>query len=103
MTEKILLVEDDPMIGEAVVNALADAGKAADWARSGWEATGFLSENKYDAVLLDLGLPGKDGMSVLRELRAKAAASDGKRAAFRGAATGRADAARGGAAVVARH
>ena len=71
MTEKILLVEDDPMIGEAVVNALADAGKAADWARSGWEATGFLSENKYDAVLLDLGLPGKDGMSVLRELRAK--------------------------------
>ena len=61
MTEKILLVEDDPMIGEAVVNALADAG----------EATGFLSENKYDAVLLDLGLPGKDGMSVLRELRAK--------------------------------
>ena len=46
-------------------------GKAADWARSGWEATGFLSENKYDAVLLDLGLPGKDGMSVLRELRAK--------------------------------
>lgn len=71
MTEKILLVEDDPMIGEAVVNALADAGKAADWARRGWEATGFLSENKYDAVLLDLGLPGKDGMSVLRELRAK--------------------------------
>lgn len=71
MTEKILLVEDDPMIGEAVVNALADAGKAADWARSGWEAIGFLSENKYDAVLLDLGLPGKDGMSVLRELRAK--------------------------------
>ena len=71
MTEKILLVEDDPMIGEAVVNALADAGKAADWARSGWEATGFLSENKYDALLLDLGLPGKDGMSVLRELRAK--------------------------------
>ena len=71
MTEKILLVEDDPMIGEAVVQALRDAGKASDWARSGWEATGFLSENGYDAVLLDLGLPGKDGMSVLRELRAK--------------------------------
>ena len=74
MTEKILLVEDDPMIGEAVVNALADAGKAADWARSGWEATGFLSENKYDALLLDLGLPGKDGMSVLRELRGQGCA-----------------------------
>lgn len=71
MTEKILLVEDDPMIGEAVVKALADAGKVSDWARSGWEATGFLSANAYDAVLLDLGLPGKDGMSVLRELRAK--------------------------------
>lgn len=71
MAEKILLVEDDPMIGEAVVNALKDADKACDWARSGWEATGFLSENSYDAVLLDLGLPGKDGMSVLREMRAK--------------------------------
>ena len=71
MTEKILLVEDDPMIGEAVVQALQDAGKVSDWARSGWEATGFLSENAYDAVLLDLGLPGKDGMSVLRELRVK--------------------------------
>ncbi len=71
MAEKILLVEDDPMIGEAVVSALQDAGKTSDWARSGWEATGFLSENTYDAVLLDLGLPGKDGMSVLREIRAK--------------------------------
>lgn len=71
MTDKILLVEDDPMIGQAVVNALQDADKAADWAHSGWEATGFLSESSYAAILLDLGLPGKDGMSVLRELRAK--------------------------------
>ncbi len=71
MTEKVLLVEDDPMIGEAVVSALTDAGRVSDWARSGWEATGFLSANKYDAVLLDLGLPGKDGMNVLRELRSR--------------------------------
>lgn len=71
MPGKILLVEDDPMIGEAVQSALKDADKICDWARSGWEATGLLSENAYDAVLLDLGLPGKDGMSVLRDIRAK--------------------------------
>mgnify|MGYP001159050955 FL=1 len=71
MPGKILLVEDDPMIGEAVQSALKDADKTCDWARSGWEATGLLSENAYDAVLLDLGLPGKDGMSVLRDIRAK--------------------------------
>ena len=72
MTEQsVLLVEDDPMIAQAVRDALVEAGAKVDWAQSGWEATGFLSQGHFDMVLLDLGLPGKDGMSVLTELRQK--------------------------------
>lgn len=72
MTEhSVLLVEDDPMIAQAVSDALVEAGSKVDWAKSGWEATGFLSQGQFDLVLLDLGLPGKDGMSVLKELRQK--------------------------------
>lgn len=69
--ESVLLVEDDPMIAQAVKEALVEAGASVDWAQSGWEATGFLSQTHFDMVLLDLGLPGKDGMSVLTELRQK--------------------------------
>lgn len=71
MTKKVLLVEDDPMIGEAVCGALAEAQIEAQWAKSGWEAMGFLAEESFSLVLLDLGLPGRDGMSVLRDMRAK--------------------------------
>ena len=70
MSETVLVVEDDRMIGEAVCAALKDAGVTTQWARSGWEATGILSQERFDLVLLDLGLPGRDGMSVLRGLRA---------------------------------
>ena len=71
MTQKVLLVEDDPMIGEAVCGALSEAHIDAQWAKSGWEAMGFLAEDSFGLVLLDLGLPGRDGMSVLRDMRAK--------------------------------
>ncbi|MDO4936829.1 MAG: response regulator transcription factor [Sutterellaceae bacterium] len=72
MTENsVLLVEDDPMIAQVVKEALVEAGATVDWAQSGWEATGFLSQGHFDMVLVDLGLPGKDGMSVLTELRQK--------------------------------
>lgn len=67
----VLLVEDDPMIGQAVKEALLETGAQVEWAASGWKATGFLSQKQFDMVLLDLGLPGKDGMSVLGELRQK--------------------------------
>lgn len=67
----VLLVEDDSMIAQAVGDALSDTGYTVSRAASGWEATGFLSQCRYDMVLLDLGLPGKDGMSVLKELREK--------------------------------
>lgn len=66
---RILLVEDDPMISAAVGEALTAVGALVVCAASGWEATGRLSQETFDMVLLDLGLPGKDGMSVLTELR----------------------------------
>lgn len=66
---RILLVEDDPMIGEAVSVALRDAAYAVDWVRDGVAAGGVLEHREHQAVLLDLGLPGRDGLEVLRRLR----------------------------------
>ncbi|MCO1986964.1 response regulator transcription factor [Azospira oryzae] len=69
---RVLLVEDDPMIGEAIQGALKDASYAADWVRDGQTALTTLGCQHYDLVLLDLGLPGKDGLEVLASIRAKA-------------------------------
>ncbi|TAK92681.1 MAG: response regulator transcription factor [Aquabacterium sp.] len=68
---RILLIEDDPMIGEAIQGALKDASYAADWVKNGKTALTTLGCQHYDLVLLDLGLPGKDGMSVLADIRTK--------------------------------
>ncbi|CAB3682064.1 response regulator transcription factor [Paraburkholderia rhynchosiae] len=66
---RVLLVEDDPMIGEAIQGALKDASYAADWVNNGQTALTTLGCQHYDLVLLDLGLPGKDGMEVLASIR----------------------------------
>ncbi len=66
---RILLVEDDPMIGEAVGVALRDAAYAVDWVRDGVAAELALANREHQAVLLDLGLPRRDGLEVLRRLR----------------------------------
>lgn len=66
---RILLVEDDGMIGEAVAETLREAAYAVDWVQDGPSALGSFRAQHYDAVLLDLGLPGKDGFSVLAEIR----------------------------------
>lgn len=68
---KILLVEDDAMIGENIQIALEEEGIAVDWMRDGNAAEVALATQTYDAVLLDLGLPHKDGIDVLRSLRAR--------------------------------
>ena len=67
---RVLLVEDDIMIGEAIQGALKDASYAADWVKNGQTALTTLACQHYDLVLLDLGLPGKDGLEVLTSIRA---------------------------------
>lgn len=66
---RILLVEDDPMIGDAVQAALMDASYACDWVKDGLLAMATVQTQHYDLVLLDLGLPGKDGQRVLSDIR----------------------------------
>lgn len=68
---KILLVEDDAMIGENIQIALDGEGISADWVRDGLAAEAALAIQPYDALLLDLGLPKKNGLDVLRSLRAR--------------------------------
>jgi two-component system OmpR family response regulator len=67
---RILLVEDDRMIAEAVSMALSDAAYAVDWVQDGEAALRVLDHHEHQAVLLDLGLPKRDGLDVLRKLRA---------------------------------
>lgn len=57
------------MIGRAVANGLQDAGYAVDWVRDGAAAELALANGAYDLALLDLGLPRKDGLEVLKTLR----------------------------------
>ena len=66
---RLLLVEDDPMIGEAVQDLLRGASHAVDWARDGAQADTALRTTAYDLVLLDLGLPDGDGLEILRFVR----------------------------------
>jgi len=65
---RILLVEDDLMIGEAIEVALKDASYATDWVKNGLTALAALDTQNYDLVLLD---PGKDGLDVLDAIRAR--------------------------------
>ena len=68
---RVLLVEDDTMIGESLREALRRQGMACDWVRDGRAADAVLASERFDAVLLDLGLPQRDGIAVLRDLRAR--------------------------------
>lgn len=68
---RLLLVEDDTMIGEAVLDQLRAEHYAVDWVRDGEMALTALQSQTYDLVLLDLGLPRIDGLEVLRSLRSR--------------------------------
>lgn len=68
---RLLLVEDDAMIGEAVLDALRAEHYAVDWVRDGETADSALRSESYDLVLLDLGLPRRGGLDVLRALRGR--------------------------------
>jgi two-component system response regulator QseB len=66
---KLLLAEDDPMIGASVARGLKQAGFAVDWVRDGRSARVALESRGYGLLLLDLGLPQIDGVTLLKELR----------------------------------
>lgn len=67
---RVLVVEDEPTLAAQLTTALAAAGYAVDQASNGIDAH-FLGDNEpIDAVILDLGLPGKDGITVLKQWRA---------------------------------
>lgn len=68
---RLLLVEDDTMIGEAVLDLLRAEHYAVDWVKDGEMADTALRTQTYDLVLLDLGLPRRDGLAVLRDLRTR--------------------------------
>lgn len=66
---RILLVEDDGLLGDGIRAGLKLANYAVDWVRDGEAARRALLDHAYQACVLDLGLPKRDGLSVLRELR----------------------------------
>ncbi len=68
---RVLLVEDDQMLGSAVLQALHDAAYAVDWVQDGATASAALDSHDYELVLLDLGLPRRDGIQVLRRMRSR--------------------------------
>ena len=68
---RLLLVEDDPMIGKAVQQGLTRAGFSVDWVTDGRAAELSIANDVYQAVILDLGLPRQDGLSVLSAARAR--------------------------------
>ncbi|WP_426076158.1 response regulator [Janthinobacterium sp. PSPC3-1] len=70
---RLLLVEDDPMIGESMVDGLRGECYAVDWVRNGADVAFAMKEHAYDLLLLDLNLPGKNGMDILRSTRAAGA------------------------------
>lgn len=71
MHMKILLAEDDAMIGENIQIALDAEGNGVEWVKDGASAEAALHRHNYDAILLDLGLPRRDGLDVLRALRSR--------------------------------
>jgi two-component system response regulator QseB len=68
---RLLLVEDDSMIGAAAQQGLRHEGHTVDWVRDGREGEAAVASGAYDLVLLDLGLPRRDGLSVLRAWRSR--------------------------------
>ena len=66
---RVLLAEDDRMIGDSVRTALRQDGYAVDWVRDGRAADASLASERFDLALLDIGLPLQDGLAVLRALR----------------------------------
>ncbi|RYY52278.1 MAG: response regulator, partial [Comamonadaceae bacterium] len=68
---RFLIVEDDALLGDALAAGLRQLGHAVDWFGDGSKADAALGSAPFDGVVLDLGLPGGDGMDWLRRWRGK--------------------------------
>lgn len=68
---RILIVEDDPLLGDGLARGLAALGFAVDWFGDGQQADTALVGTEYDAIVLDLGLPGRDGVEWLKRWRTR--------------------------------
>jgi len=66
---RLLLVEDDAMIGKSIREGLRREGYSVDWVRDGWAGERSLQDELYDLLILDLGLPRKDGIEILLAAR----------------------------------
>ena len=66
---RILIVEDDRLLGDGLAAGLRSLGFAVDWFTDGAQADAALSHTPYDAIVLDLGLPGRDGLAWLARWR----------------------------------
>ena len=66
---KLLLVEDDPTLQDVMQRLLLQWGYGLEVAGTGGEAMGWLEQERFDMVLLDLGLPDTDGLRLCRQLR----------------------------------
>lgn len=66
---RLMIVEDDRQLGDALAHGLRQLGNAVDWFQDGIAANAAISSAPFDAVVLDLGLPGEDGLLWLRRWR----------------------------------
>jgi two-component system, OmpR family, response regulator QseB len=72
---RLLLVEDDRMLGAGVERFLRQSGHAVDWVQDGEAAVRAISTDPYDIILLDLGLPRRSGLEVLADVRRRGLAT----------------------------
>jgi two-component system OmpR family response regulator/two-component system copper resistance phosphate regulon response regulator CusR len=66
---QLLIIEDDPVIGKSLRRGIEEAGQACTWVRDGEQGLAEALHRQPDAIVLDIMLPGKSGLDVLRELR----------------------------------
>jgi two-component system OmpR family response regulator len=68
---RILVAEDDAILADGVLRSLRQAGYAVDWVKNGLEADAALDADEFDLLILDIGLPKKSGLEVLKRLRGR--------------------------------
>ncbi|WP_096085423.1 response regulator transcription factor [Agaribacterium haliotis] len=66
---RLLIVEDEHAIGKQIQDFFEGEGMVVDWAQNGTDGAYFSREYEYELAIIDLGLPGQDGMSIIRDMR----------------------------------